>query len=203
MGAVVDVPSASLVLALSMAGRCGIVTRYVALLRGVNVGGRTKVVMDDVRHIFAELGHTDIETYLQSGNVIFRCSEANLSRGAADIEERIVRELGVTTTVLLRTADELAAIVAANPLLDRESDFTKLHVAFLADEPKPERSARLATPAGLPDELAIVGREVYLHCPNGYGKTKLHNAFIERRLGVAATTRNWKTVTNLHRLASE
>ncbi len=178
-------------------------TRYVALLRGVNVGGRTKVGMADVRHIFAELGHSDVQTYLQSGNVIFTAAVERSSNLAQDIEQRMAQEVGVTTTVLLRTESDLAEVVAANPLLDRESDFAKLHVTFLADAPEPERAARLETPAGQPDQLTLVGREVYLHCPNGYGKTKLHNTYIEKRLGVAATTRNWKTVTNLRDLASE
>ena len=179
-----------------------IMTTYVALLRGINVGGRTKVGMDELRRLFVALGHPEVKTYLQSGNVIFRSTVEEASRLAGEIEGRIGRDLGVTVTVLLRTKDDLAQVVANNPFLGRETDDAKLHETFLADAPERERVARLETPAGEPDELALVGREVYLHCPHGYGRTKLNNAYIERRLGVAATTRNWRTVTALYDLVS-
>lgn len=177
-------------------------TSYVALLRGVNVGGRGKIEMSALRKLFEDLGHADVRTYVQSGNVIFRAADDRPAELAREIEGRIARDLGVGTTVLLRGADELALIAASNPFLGRESDLAKLHVTFLADEPDRERAARLEVPAGQPDDLALLGREVYLHCPNGYGRTKLNNTFIEKRLGVAATTRNWTTVTKLRDLAN-
>lgn len=173
---------------------------YVALLRGINVGGRTKVGMADLRRLFADVGHDDVQTYLQSGNVVFRSSH-QAAQVAETIERRIAEDLGVTTTILLRTAANLAKVVTANPFLDQESDPTKLHVTFLAEAPDSERAAGLDPASGAPDALVLTGREVYLHCPNGYGRTKLNNAFLERRLGVAATTRNWKTVTALRDLA--
>jgi len=176
------------------------VTTYVALLRGINVGGHTGVAMADVRRVFAGLGHAAVQTYLQSGNVVFAAPGTDSSRLAADVEARIARDLGQRVTVLVRASNELARIVAANPFLDRTADGTKLHVTFLADAPDRERAAGLAAPAGESDELALDGREVYLHCPNGYGRTRLNNAYFERRLGVAATTRNWKTVTKLREL---
>jgi uncharacterized protein (DUF1697 family) len=92
-------------------------------------------------------------------------------------------------------------VVAANPFLDGSADLAKLHVTFLAEAPDPERAARLEAPAGQPDELSLAGREVYLHTPDGYGRSKLSNAFLEKRLGVAATTRNWKTVGKLKELS--
>ena len=176
---------------------------YVALLRGINVGGRTRVGMDELRRSFLALGHADVTSYLQSGNVVFRSPVEEASRLAGDIERRIARDLGVTVTVLVRTKDDLAHVVANNPFLCRETDLAKLHVTFLADAPDHERAARLDTPIGEPDELSLVGREVYLHCPNGYGRTRLNNAYLERRLGVAATTRNWNTITRLCDLASD
>jgi uncharacterized protein (DUF1697 family) len=177
-------------------------TTYVALLRGINVGGRTKVGMDDLRRLFVALGHADVKSYVQSGNVLFSSPVEESSRLAGDIQRRIARDLGVTVTVLLRTRDDLAYVVANNPFLSRETDLAKLHVTFLADAPDHERVARLDTPSGGPDEFSLAGREVYLHCPRGYGRTKLNNAYLERRLGVAATTRNWNTVTKLCDLAS-
>ena len=134
--------------------------------------------------------------------MVFRSPVEGPARVAGEIERRIARDLGVTVTVLVRTADDLAQVVATNPFVRRETDPVTLHVTFLAEAPEPERVTRLETPSGEPDELALVGREVYLHCPNGYGRTKLNNAFIERRLGVAATTRNWRTVTTLCDLVS-
>ena len=177
-------------------------TTYVALLRGINVGGRTRVGMDDLRRLFVALGHADVKSYVQSGNVLFSSPVEESSRLIGDIERRIARDLGVTVTVLLRTKDDLARVVANNPFVSRETDPAKLHVTFLADAPDHERVARLDTPSGGPDEFSLAGREVYLHCPHGYGRTKLNNAYLERRLGVAATTRNWNTVTKLCDLAS-
>jgi uncharacterized protein (DUF1697 family) len=176
---------------------------YVALLRGINVGGRTKVGMADLRQVFVGLGHAEVSTYLQSGNVLFKSRDRSPSRLAEAIERRIAQDLGMTVTVLLRTGDDLAQVVANNPFLGRETDFAKLHVTFLADAPERDRAARLETPGDGPDEFALVGREIYLLCPNGYGKTKLNNTYLERRLGVAATTRNWNTVTKLCELANE
>jgi uncharacterized protein (DUF1697 family) len=178
-------------------------TTYVALLRGINVGGRTKVGMEELRRVFLALGHADVKTYVQSGNVLFRCPVEEPSRLAGDLERRIARDLGVTTTVLLRTRDDLAHVVANNPFLGRGLDPATLHVTFLAETPDPRRVASLETPSGEPDAFSLAGREVYLHCPNGYGRTKLNNAYLERRLGVAATTRNWRTVTTLCDLARE
>jgi uncharacterized protein (DUF1697 family) len=174
-------------------------TTYVALLRGVNVGGR-KVVMDDLRRLFADLGHSDVTTYLQSGNVVFRSAVGQPGRLAGDIEERIAENLAVTVTVLLRTRADLDRVVAGSPFTGPAADLTKLHVTFLAELPDPDRLARLQPSTGEPDEFSVAGCEVYLRCPNGYGRTKLNNAFFERRLGVAATTRNWNTVTKLRDL---
>jgi uncharacterized protein (DUF1697 family) len=172
---------------------------YVALLRGVNVGGR-KVVMSDLRRVFVELGHSDVTTYLQSGNVVFRSPVDQPVRLAGDIEERIAENLAVSVTVLVRTGADLDRVVAGNPFGGPTADLTKLHVTFLAEPPDPGRLVRLQPESGEPDEFSVSGREVYLRCPNGYGRTKLNNAFFERRFGVAATTRNWNTVTKLREL---
>jgi uncharacterized protein (DUF1697 family) len=175
---------------------------YVALLRGINLGSHNKIAMDHLRKLFVALGHHDVKTYIQSGNVIFKSPVDDKSRLAGDIEQRIAEELGVKVTVLVRTRDDLAEIVANSPFLSRESDPKKLHVAFLSDAPDPERLAGLAAPAGEPAEFSLVGREIYLYYPNGYGRTKLTNAYVEKRLGVAATTRNWRVVNKLYDLLS-
>ncbi|MEU6591968.1 DUF1697 domain-containing protein [Streptomyces sp. NPDC046881] len=203
-------------------------TTYIALLRGVNVGGSARIAMKDLRALFAGMGFEDVRTYLQSGNVVFRAPTASTSAAATatdsaaatasavpapagtqrpadlavSIEKRIADDLGVSCTVLLRTGDSLARTLAANPYLGREDDPAKLHVTFLAQEPTAEQAARLAVPAGETAVFALVGDEIHLHVPDGYGRTRLNNAFIERRLGMRATTRNWKTVTALHELAA-
>lgn len=170
-------------------------TRYVALLRGINVGGRTRVAMDDLRRLFADLGYGDVTTYIQSGNVLFD-ADGPAAPVAAAIEEGIASELGLSVTVVLRSAAELDAVVDANPFAGRVPDPSKLHVTFLAAEP----AGTVEVPPGVADELAVAGREVYLHCPGGYGRTKLDNGFFERGLGVPATTRTWTTVRKLRDL---
>jgi uncharacterized protein (DUF1697 family) len=183
-------------------GRARIVKRYVALLRGINVGGRKMIRMDDLRSLFIALGCDDVRTYLQSGNLIFSSEVDKESRFAREIENRIARDLDMTVKVLLRSSDDLDRIVAGNPFLRRKKiDRSKLHATFLAQDPKPARVATMETPAGIPDELSLGEREIFLHCPNGYGRTRLNNAFVEKALGVAATTRSWKSVTKLRDLA--
>src|SRR5215212_2736426 len=131
-------------------------TTYVALLRGINVGGRTKILMADLRQLFLALGHADVQTYVQSGNVIFTSQARDPSRLARDIEKRLAEDLGVSSTVLLRTGTDLARIVANNPFLGPNTDPATLHVTFLAETPNPEQIARLdALPRG-PDKLALV-----------------------------------------------
>jgi uncharacterized protein (DUF1697 family) len=173
---------------------------YVALLRGINVAGNTRVSMDGLRKVFADLGHGDVTTYLQTGNVVFTTG-GKAAQVATELEKRITADLGVTPTVLLRTVAEMSEVLSSNPFLDRESDHTKLHVTFLADKPDAEHRDALTRPDGETAEFQLWGREVFLHCPDGYGRTKLNNSFIEKRLGRRATTRNWKTVVKLCELA--
>jgi uncharacterized protein (DUF1697 family) len=166
------------------------------MLRAVNVGGRS-VSMKALQQLFVDLGHTDAVTYIQSGNVVFSGSAGDPEALAQAIKERIAEDLGVAAGVLLRTEPALAEVARSNPFLAAGADPKFLHVTFLATEVAPERVGGLDGAAFEPDEFSVVGREVYLHCPGGYGRTKLNNAFWERRLGVAATTRNWRTVTTL------
>ena len=171
---------------------------YVALLRGINVGGRTKIAMADLRKLFADLGAEDVTTYVQSGNVVFR-SGAAATALARSIEERIAGELGLRVTVVIRTAAELAKVVAGSPFA---AEPTQLHVVFLAEKPPAARVRALDATRGAPDEFRVVGREVYLHYPSGSGRSKITNAWFEKELGVAGTARNWRTVTALAGLAA-
>ena len=169
---------------------------WVALLRGINLGARNKVSMAALKELFADLGAEDVETYVQSGNVLFRCAGARDDLVSA-VETEIERRLGLRITVLLRTDTELAKLVADNPFAGGEPDATKLHVTFLAERPDRSRTAALDEEQFAPDRFRVTPGAVYLHCPNGYGRSKLSNAFFEKQLGVRATTRNWRTVTTL------
>ena len=174
---------------------------YVALLRGINLGARNKVAMPRLRELVAGLDGRDVQTYVQSGNVVFKSGRsAGELQGA--IERTIERELGLTVTVLLRTKAQLMKVAGGNPFADGKHPPTTLHVTFLSEPPQRRRVRELDPGPFAPDEFAVKAREVYLHCPNGYGRSKLTNAFFEKRLGVAATTRNWRTVTALVELVT-
>ena len=174
-------------------------TRYAALLRAINLGARNRIAMPDLRALVEGLGHEDVATYLQSGNVVFSASASAGGAGeiAAGISAAIAEQLGLDVAVLVRSGKDLARTAEGNPFAGRERTGNELHVTFLADTPAADGAPALAAPEGEPAEFAVAGREVYLFCPHGYGRTKLHNAFLEQRLGVAATTRNWRTVQAL------
>jgi uncharacterized protein (DUF1697 family) len=176
------------------------VKTYVALLRGINVGGRTTIPMAKLRSSLEALGLENVVTYVQSGNVVFRSGTA-AGKLAADLEARIEDDFGKSVTVLVRSPAEVAKIVKANPYLKRQADFTKLHVVFLARKPAAKAVGELDPTRSPPDEFSVAGREIYLHLPNGFGRSKLTLDYFERRLGVAATARNWNTVTKLLELA--
>jgi uncharacterized protein (DUF1697 family) len=173
-------------------------TTYVCMLRAVNVGGTT-VKMDRLRELFAGLGYSSVSTYIQSGNVLFTTPGRPADLGRA-IEQRITEELGISLNAVLRSRAQLAQVVGANPFIPLGADTAKLHVTFLAGPPQTDASTT-QLPNVAPDEFRIIGQEVYVHCPGGYGTTKLTNAFWERRLRIGATTRNWRTVNKLLELA--
>ena len=168
-------------------------TVLVALLRGVNVGGRTMIPMPSLEASLEDLGHEDVVTYIQSGNVVF---ESRVKDPAREIEERIAEDFGVSVTVVLRTPAELKTIVKTNPF-PKVTDSKKLHVVFLSEKPTAKAAAALDPDRSPPDELVVKGREVYVHYPNGQAKTKVTNDWLERTLGVRGTARNWNTVLKL------
>jgi uncharacterized protein (DUF1697 family) len=175
---------------------------YVALLRGVNLGARNKVPMAELRRRLTALGFLDVTTYIQSGNVVLWAAGTTEAKVGAAIERAVKQGFGVTAAVLVRTRAELSATASKNPLLRRGVDPKSLHVTFLASKPTAARVRALHDQAFSPDEHVVRGREVYLRCPNGYGRSKLGNAFLEQALGTTATTRNWTTVGTLLELAS-
>jgi uncharacterized protein (DUF1697 family) len=174
---------------------------FVALLRGINLGARNKVPMPELKLEFESLGFEDVLTYIQSGNVVFRSSSGGAKQTAARIEQRIANVFGLDITVVLRTPAELKSIAGSNPFLSRETDLSKLHAVFLNGRPMAKAIAQLDPERSRPDEFSVRGREIYLHLPKGSGRSKLTLDHFERRLGIDATARNWKTVLKLLELA--
>jgi uncharacterized protein (DUF1697 family) len=170
---------------------------HVALLRGINVGGKNRLGMVELRSALAALGLENVSTYLQSGNVVFE-SPGGVGRNlAARIERQVADAFEIDAAVLLRTAAELAEIAGHNPFLGDEADPTRLHVVFLDTLPVRAAVAKLDPQRSPPDAFSPRGREIYVHYPNGSGRSKLTVDYFERRLGVRASARNWKTVTSL------
>jgi uncharacterized protein (DUF1697 family) len=171
-------------------------------MRGINVGGRNRLPMADLRVLVAGLGLSDVATHLQSGNVV--CSGIGTAHGVATLVADALRDdLGLDVPVVGRTASEWGTMIGANPLVALEEDPRKLHVTFLAGVPDRRRVSDLEAEVEpfAPDRLVVVGADVFLHCPVSYADTMLQNAFLERRLGQVATTRNWRTVVALAELA--
>lgn len=178
-------------------------TTYLALLRGINVGGKNKLPMKDLKELFVEAGSESVRTYIQSGNVVFDATAAVAKRIPEHIPALIQERFGLRTPVIVRTAEDLAAVVANNPFLKAGAPEDELHVYFLADEPSASRIEALDPARSPGDEFAVKGREVYLRLPNGMARTKLTNDYIDRKLATTSTGRNWRTVTKLHALMSE
>lgn len=175
---------------------------YAALLRGVNVGGRNKVAMGELRALLAGLGFAEVATYIQSGNAVFTTEATPIADLQGAIERAITGAFGLQVPVVVRSADQLAAVAASNPFVASGRDVGALAVGFLAGMPDPARvRGLLADPLLAPvaggDGLLMLGQEVYLHYPNGFARTKLTNALIDRRLVTVTTIRNWRTVAAL------
>jgi uncharacterized protein (DUF1697 family) len=171
--------------------------RYLALLRGINVGGKNKLSMKDLIGVFTDSGCEHVKSYIQSGNVIFDAAPDVAARLPDVISARIAERFGYRTPVVLRTAAELAAVIAHNPFLGAGCAEDALHVYFLADQPDPRRVGQLDPDRSPPDRFEVSGREVYLRLPIGMARTKLTNAYFESKLVTMSTARNWRTVTKL------
>jgi uncharacterized protein (DUF1697 family) len=166
----------------------------LALLRGINVGGKNKLPMRDLSALFVEAGCENVRTFIQSGNVVFTAN-ARVSKNlsgvlAAKIEERF----GLRVPVILRTAEQLRDVVSNNPY-PHLADM--LHVVFLADRPSPAKIGSLDPHRSPPDTFIVRGQEIYLHLPNGAGNSKLTNAWFDSKLSTVSTARNWRTVNSL------
>ena len=190
--------------------------RYVALLRGINVGGRNKVPMADLREVVTSLGHTGVSTYIQSGNVLFSTADTDNAKLAAALESAIEDRFGIWSSVVVLTRDELAQVLAANPYPD-EPNPRMVHVVFLNAEPPGELMTRISAAEsavaakGSRDTVQAAGQVLFLHTPDGYGTSELAQAVFriisppakQKKQALAATARNWATATKLLSLCEE
>ena len=176
--------------------------RHVALLRGINVGGKNKLPMTTLAELFRREGAGEVTTFIQSGNVLFDAPRPRAAAIGACVARRLDEELALRVPIVLRSAAELAAVAAGNPFVGAGAAADELHVMFLAAAPTPAQ-ARALDPSRSPgDELALVGRDLYLRLPNGVGRSKLTNAYVDKTLGTVSTARNWRTVLKLAELAT-
>jgi uncharacterized protein (DUF1697 family) len=174
---------------------------YVAMLRGINIGPHKRIKMDALHKSFEALGFEQVKTYIQSGNVIFKAGKASTINLGKKIEARIVSDFGFSASVIVRTRDELGEIIAANPFLQQRGiDDSKLHVTFLSERPAAPALKKLAEFTVAPDQSRCMGREIFLHLPNGFSGSSLWKVPWEKALDVVTTTRNWKTVNAIHQM---
>ena len=173
----------------------------MALLRGINVGGKNLLPMTDLARLFTDAGCAGVRTYIQSGNVLFQAGPAKAQSLPGLIAKAIEDRFGYRTPVLLRTAEELGETIRNNPFLAAGAPETALHVLFLASRPDAVRVAALDPDRSPPDTYLVRGREIYLRLPNGAAKTKLTNSYFDSKLATISTGRNWRTVLQLFELA--
>jgi uncharacterized protein (DUF1697 family) len=170
----------------------------IALLRGINVGGKNTVRMAELVSLLQSLHFANVSSYLQSGNFVFDHNRAGPSALSDGIEQAISQKFGFDVKVIVRTAEELRSLILGNPLLGMPKiDKEKLHVTFLKEAPQKPDISYFEEVKDAEELLRIKGKEVFLYCPNGYGRSKLTNQAFEKKLSTVATTRNWKTVNAL------
>jgi uncharacterized protein (DUF1697 family) len=174
--------------------------KYVALLRGINVGGKNILPMTDLARIFRAAGAADVSTYIQSGNVLFAATATAAATMPAKISAQIEINFGYRIPIVLRTLPELKAAISANPFLEPGGDEKALHVYFLQQTPNQQAVAALDPDRSHPDRFIVSRREVYLHLPNGMARSKLTNAWCDSKLKTVSTARNWNTVLKLYDL---
>lgn len=171
---------------------------YISILRGINVGGKRIIKMAELKEMCVKLGFTNIATFIQSGNVIFQAKKFNAKELSIIISTAIVETFGFDVPVIVMELKELQKIKTTNPFLkDSSKAIEFLHVTFLSDIPIAEEFNKIKQGDYKSVEFYIIEKAIYLYCPDGYSNSKLTNGFLENKLKVTATTRNWKTINEL------
>jgi uncharacterized protein (DUF1697 family) len=176
--------------------------RYIALLRGVNVGRAKRIAMADLRKLIADLGYSDVRSVLNSGNVVFSGPDKPLDTVAAEVEEALVLKLGVAARALVLGCEELDAIIAGNPLLEKADDHSRLLTFILSGAHSREAIAALCEQDWEPGAAALGERAAYVWCPGGILDSAAAAA-LGKQLGDATTSRNWSTLLKLHALCAD
>lgn len=178
---------------------------FISILRGINVSGQKKILMADLKVLYEDLKFKDVKTYIQSGNVIFKCSQKLSDEKLSNkIEEAIFKKYDFHVPVIIRSENEMKQIISANPFLkEKNIDEKKLHITFLSAIPSEENAMSIQSMDFSPDRFIMRNKEIYLSIPASYGETKISNAFFEKKLKVKATTRNWNTVNKLSAMAAQ
>lgn len=179
-------------------------TKYISIHRGINVSGHKLIKMDALKKMYEKLNFENIQTYIQSGNVIFSANNKDTKELEKIISSKIEKEFGFDVPVIVISVKTLETIIGNNPFTkDNQKDIAFLHITFLAEIPTGFDKESIIEKKDPDEEIAFTSNAVYLYCPNGYGKTKLNNNFLENKLKVRATTRNWKTTNELLKLATK
>jgi uncharacterized protein (DUF1697 family) len=177
---------------------------YVALLRGINLGGHKKIKMDELRASLAALGFAEVKTYIQSGNVVFKAAKISDQALSKKIEATILLKFGHSVSVIIRTAEEIEQVIANNPFLKQpDIDPTKLHVMFLREPPAQSALKQLETLVLRPDQFRSLGKELYFYLPNGVAESAVMKKPIDRVLAIPTTMRNWRTVNTIQQMCAE
>jgi uncharacterized protein (DUF1697 family) len=176
------------------------ISTYVALLRGVNVGGKNKVPMKVLAQMFVEAACADVRTYIQSGNVVFRAAEVKTEKLPDVIAKGIAEVFGFRVPVVVRSVAEMAGVIENNPFLKAGASEETLYVLFLSTKPEAEQIAALDPDRSPPDRFVVHDREIYMQLPNGVADSKLTNAYFDSKLATMCTGRNWRTVLKLYEM---
>ena len=178
-------------------------TAFIAILRGINLGSHYKLPMPELKKLCLSLKYENPETYIQSGNVVFRSDETRQEAMADNLSKKIASAFHYDVPVIVLSEKELMSVIKQNPFLTLKGiDTERLHVTFLAERPSKTDLDKITGNDYEPDRFICKGKSVYLYCPNGYGRTRLTNTFFESKLKVTATTRNWRTLHVLAAMAS-
>jgi len=176
---------------------------FVSFIRGINVGGNKMMSMADVKTLYESLGLKDVRSHLQTGNIIFQCAKGNPAKLGKRIENAMEKKFGFHRDVMIRTPEQLEAVIKRNPFKKEQTDPSWLVVMFLTGSPDKIDIENLTEAHKGPEKFHIAGEEMYVYYPSGMGRSKLSNAFIEKKLKVAGTARNWNVVTKLAAMMKE